>query len=414
MCGLSSILLLLILASPSRQVPQASLRHLHASFAVRLYRALAHGRPHANVVVSPAGVAASLGLLQLGAKGTTLAQLEDSLGYDLNDVEVREPLLQWRWQENNGSGAGAGLRQTCVLLVQSGVHLAGDFLHNSATWAHVTVMPDNFSLLKDHGRQTSFLRPDEAWPLQAGSSSGEPSGSGEGQQGAESVARWGPGLQMALVNTVVFKGVWQKQFSFSSTLNLPFVLADGTPIKVPMMHQATQVGFGEFRTGSEHRYAVLELPYLSPYLSLQVVLPRDKKTPLSSLETQLSVGHMTSWEAGLRRTKMDVFLPRFNLRNKFNLRWSLPVLGVTHLFSPAHANFSGMSQDAVYVSDAFHDVTIQVTEDGTKAAAATAMVLLKRSRAAVFKVDRPFLFLLRHMRTGSILFIGRVMNPSEL
>ncbi|XP_061749406.1 LOW QUALITY PROTEIN: probable serpin E3, partial [Nerophis ophidion] len=399
--------------------PRASLRHLHAASPCACTAPSADGRPDANAVVSPAGVAASLGLLQLGARGTTLAQLEGSLGYDLNDVEVREPLLQWRWQENNGSGAGAGLQQTCVLLVQSGVHLAGDFLHNSATWAHVTVMPANFSLLLDHGRQSperpGFPRPDEAWPLQAGSSSGEPSGSGEGQQGAESAAaRWGSGLQMALVNRVVFKGVWQKQFSFSSTLNLPFVLADGTAIKVPMMHQATQVGFGEFRAGSEHRYAVLELPYLSPYLSLQVVLPRDKKTPLSSLETQLSVGHMTSWEAGLKRTKMDVFLPRFNLRNNFNLRWSLPVLGLTHLFSPAHANFSAMSHDAVYVSDAIHDVAIQVTEEGTKAAAATAMVLLKRSRAAVFKVDRPFLFLLRHMRTGSILFIGRVMNPSEL
>lgn len=84
--------------------------------------------------------------------------------------------------------------------------------------------------------------PDETWHPQAGSSSGELSGSGEAQ--AEALW-WGHRLQMALVNTVAFRGVWQKQFLFTNTQNLPFTLSDGTAIKVPMMYQATEVGFGK-------------------------------------------------------------------------------------------------------------------------------------------------------------------------
>nr|XP_057938647.1 probable serpin E3 [Doryrhamphus excisus] len=413
MCRLpaSSILLLLSLASPihATSSPQAAMRHLHGRFAISLYRALTAGRPEGNLVVSPAGVAASLGLLQLGAKGATLAQLEGSLGYNVNDAQVRDLLLQSQAETSNNSSRGAaGLRKTCVLLVQSGVKLVDRFTQNAAAWADASVVRGNFS------QPDGGLGHDEAWPLQSGSSSGELSGSGEAQQGAEAMAWWGHGLQMALVNTVAFRGVWQKQFHFSNTQNLPFVLSDGTPIKVPMMYQTTEVSFGQFRTPSEQRYTVLELPYLGRSLSLQVVLPSERKTPLSSLEAQLSVRHMASWDVGLRRTKMDVFLPRFKMHNKFNLRSTLPVMGVGDVFNPTAADFSGISaEESLYVSDAFHDVTIEVTEEGTKAAAATAMVLLKRSRAPVFKADRPFLFLLRHVQSGSILFMGRVTNPAE-
>ncbi|KAK5613242.1 putative serpin E3, partial [Crenichthys baileyi] len=251
----------------------------------------------------------------------------------------------------------------------------------------------------------------ESWPLQSGSSSGELSGSGEAQ--AE-VLWWGQRPQVALVNTVAFRGVWQKQFVFSNTQNLPFILSDGSTIKVPMMYQAAEVSFGQFRTASDQRYTVLELPYLGRSLSLQIVLPSDRKSPLSSLESLLTARQLASWDSGLRRTKMDIFLPRFRIQNKFSLRSTLPDLGISDAFNPTAADFTGISvEEGLYVSDAFHEVRIEVTEDGTKADAATAMVLLKRSRAPVFKADRPFLFLLRQVNTGSIFFMGRIMNPAE-
>ncbi|XP_057709122.1 probable serpin E3 [Corythoichthys intestinalis] len=418
MCCLpvAAIVALLCLASPihSTSSPQAGLRHRQGSFAVALYRAIAASRANANLVVSPSGTATALGLLQLGARGDTRAQLVAGLGYDVNDVQVRELLLQWQAEMNNSSSPKAskeaGLQHTCVLLVQSGIKLAAGFRQNVEAWADVSVMRDN-------QQQSNNTRRDEVWlPIQAGSSSGDLSGSGEVQQAeaSASLALWSPGQQMALLSTVAFRGVWQKQFHAINTHNLHFLLLDGTTVKVPMMHQAAEVRFGQFQMPSSQRYSVLDLPYSGQSLSLQVVLPWDRKTPLSSLEAQLSYRHVASWDVGLRRTKMDVFLPRFKLHNKLNLRSTLPTMGIGDAFNPTDADFSGMSaEDSLYVSDAFHDVTIEVTEEGTKAAAATTMMLLKRSRSPVFKADRPFLFLVRHVKTGSILFMGRLMNPTD-
>ncbi|KAI4805364.1 hypothetical protein KUCAC02_009986 [Chaenocephalus aceratus] len=444
---------------------QDGMGELHNRFSVSLYQTLTETENISNLIVSPVSVSLSLGLLQLGARGNTLAQLEGALGYSVKDEGgvsgssevVSGPQCCWYqevwsgaaaasehsgvWSHNTclhsnsnliklllqlGPGSrdatvqnfllhshsdmrnnsqGIWLQQTCTLFVQSGVQLLSEFTKHAAVWANTSVVRANFSQPNPRQQQERAGNNHDE-PLQSGSSSGELSGSGEAQ--AEALW-WGHRLQMALVNTVAFRGVWQKQFLFTNTQNLPFTLPDGSAIKVPMMYQAT-----EFRTASDHRYTVLELPYLGRSLSLQVVLPSERKTPLSCIESQLTARQLASWESGLRRTKMDVFLPRFRMQNKFNLRSVLPAMGISDAFNPTAADFSEISaEESLYVSDAFHEVRIEVTEDGTKAAAATAMVLLKRSRAPVFKADRPFLFLIRQVNTGSILFMGRVMNPAD-
>ncbi|XP_028249930.1 putative serpin E3 [Parambassis ranga] len=390
---------------------QDNMRELHNRFAVSLYQTLTETENNSNLIMSPVSVSLSLALLQIGARGNTLAQLEASLGYNVNDAQVQSFLLHSQGDVSNAT-QGMWLQQTCTLFIQSGIQLLTEFTQHAAAWANTSVVRANFSQPSNTRSQPERAghNHDESLLLQSGSSSGELSGSGEAQ--AEALW-WGHRLQVALVNIVAFRGVWQKQFLFTNTQNLPFTLSDGTPIKVPMMHQAAEVSFGQFRTASDQRYTVLELPYLGHSLSLQVVLPSERKTPLSTLESQLSARHLASWDTGLRRTKMDIFLPRFRMQNKFNLRSVLPAMGISDAFNPTSADFTGMSVEGLYVSDAFHDVRIEVTEDGTKAAAATAMVLLKRSRAPVFKADRPFLFLLRQINTGSILFMGRVMNPAN-
>ncbi|XP_026232391.1 probable serpin E3 [Anabas testudineus] len=390
---------------------QESMEELHTRFAISLYQSLSETENNSNLIVSPVSISLSLGLLQLGARGNTLAQLEGTLGYNVNDAPVQDFLLHSQADLSNTS-QGMRLQQTCTLFIQSGVQLLTEFTQHAAHWANTSVVRANFSQPNHTRSQLERLghNHDESWSFQAGSSSGELSGSGEAQ--AEALW-WGHRLQMVLVNTVNFRGVWQKQFLFTNTQNLPFILSDGSAIKVPMMYQSTEVSFGQFRTASDQRFTVLELPYLGRSLSLQVVLPSERKMPLSSLESQLTARQLASWDTGLRRTRMDIFLPRFRMQNKFNLRSVLPATGISDAFNPTAADFSGISvEEGLYVSDAFHEVRIEVTEDGTKAAAATAMVLLKRSRAPVFKADRPFLFLLRQIKTGSILFMGRVMNPT--
>uniref|UniRef100_A0A3B3DPS1 Serpin peptidase inhibitor, clade E (nexin, plasminogen activator inhibitor type 1), member 3 n=1 Tax=Oryzias melastigma TaxID=30732 RepID=A0A3B3DPS1_ORYME len=369
--------ILLPLRSHSASSLQDSMRHLHNSFSISLYQTVTQTENGSNLIVSPASVSFSLALLQLGARGNTRAQLEGVLGYSVKGG------LHFLLDITNSSH-GMWLQQTCTLFVQSGVQLLDEFTQGAAAWADTNVVRANFS-------QPSHAQND-SWPLHSGASSGDGSGSGEAQA---DTLWWGQRSQVALVNTVAFRGVWQKQFMFTNTQNLPFMLSDGSTIKVPMMHQAAEVRYGHFRTASDQRYAVLELPYLGRSLSLQVVLQSDRKSPLSSLESQLTARQLASWNVGLRRTKMDIFLPS----------------GVKQ-FVPMTVFLSAV-EDGLYLSDAFHEVRIEVKEDGTKAAAATAMVLLKRSRAPVFKADQPFLFLLRQLNTGSILFMGRVMNPAD-
>ncbi|KAM4731138.1 putative serpin E3 isoform 1-T2 [Anableps anableps] len=411
---LASVFMFLWLAERSHCTGsfQDSMRELHNRFAVSLYQTLTETENSSNLIVSPVSVSLSLALLQLGARGNTRAQLEGTLGYNVNDAQVRDFLLHSQGDMSNSS-QGMWLQQTCTLFIQSGVQLLAEFTQHAAAWLNTSVVRTNFSQpnhTRSHSEPTGHSH-DESWSLQSGSSSGELSGSGEAQ--AEALW-WGQRPQVAVVNTVAFRGVWQKQFMFSNTQNLPFILSDGSAIKVPMMYQAAEVSFGQFRTASDQRYTVLELPYLGRSLSLQVVLPSERKSPLSALESQLTSRQLASWDSGLRRTKMDIFLPRFRMQNKFSLRSVLPALGISDAFNPTAADFTGISvEEGLYVSDAFHEVRIEVTEDGTKAAAATAMVLLKRSRAPVFKADRPFLFLLRQVNTGSILFMGRIMNPAD-
>ncbi|XP_058642145.1 probable serpin E3 [Onychostoma macrolepis] len=387
-----------------------SLNDLHTQFGISLYQTLTETENNSNLIVSPASVSLCLGLLQLGARGNTLAQLEETLGYDVNDARVQDILSRPQGDLGNSSD-GVRLQLANALFVQSGVKLLPEFTQNALGWGNSSLLSVNFSNPNHtHSRLQQWTRfQSKADHLQTKE---EQLQSNESQ---EEASRQDSLLHMALLSTVVFHGAWQKQFLFTDTQNLPFSLSDGSTVKVPMMYQSTEVNIGHFRLPSEQEYTVLELPYLDRSLRLLVALPSDRKTPLSQLEKQLTAHAVGLWDTGLRRTKMDIFLPRFKMQRRFNLKPVLQSLGISDVFSPSAADFRGISDgEGLFVSEAFHEARIEVTEEGTKAASATAMVLLKRSRSAVFKADRPFLFILRQISTGSLLFIGRVLNPAEM
>ncbi|TRZ02734.1 hypothetical protein DNTS_005420, partial [Danionella cerebrum] len=401
----------------------SSLSELHTHFGISLYQTLTDTENNSNLIVSPASISLSLGLLQLGARGNTLAQLEATLGYDVNDVNVQDTMSRPQGDLGNSS-EGVQLQLANALFIQSGVKLLPEFAQQALGWGNMSLMSVNFS---DPNETRSGL---QQWTRYQRKGEGHLQTQPEhlGSVVAEQASRpAGFLLHMALVSTLVFHGAWQKQFLLTETQNLPFSLSDGTSIKVPMMYQSSEVNIGHFQLTSEQEYTVLELPYLERSLRLLVAIPNDRKTPLAQLERHISPRAVGNWYTGLRRTKMDVFLPRFKIQSRINLKPVLQSLGVSDIFSPSAADFRGISDgEGLFVSEAFHEAKIEVTENGTKAASATAMVLLKRSRSAVFKADRPFLFILRQINTGkyattnsthslcALLFIGRVLNPVEV
>ncbi|KAM3851027.1 serpin E3 [Vipera latastei] len=373
------------------------LKNLETEFALTLYQKLAERHNRTNLVISPASISFSLGLLQFGARGNTFGQLKHALGYSIHDKNIQN-LLHTAYKERINSNQSIIVHLACTLFVQAGMQLSPEFVQQAAWWGNNTVQQSNFS---DPNRTKAQIR---EWITQ---NTGETSG-----LSLDTIES--PLNQIAVVSTINFRSTWQRQFSFTHTQALSFTTPDGITLKVPTMHLRAEVNYGEFLVGSLDKISVVEIPYLEEKVSMFVVLPSNRRTSLARIETYFSAQTLSLWSSTLRRTAMDIVLPRFKIQNHLDLKWILPALGITDMFDQTEANFKGISeQGGLYISEVFHKAKIEVTEDGTRASGITAMLLLKRSRAPVFKADRPFNFILSQARTGSILFIGRLTNPTQ-
>ncbi|XP_051051128.1 serpin E3 [Phodopus roborovskii] len=353
---------------------------LKTEFALHLYRTAAAERNGTNFVISPASVSLSLEILQFGARGNTGWQLASALGYTVQDSRVRE-FLHSVYTALHNSSQGIGMELACTLFIHTGASLSPCFVQQLSWWANSSLEPADF-----------------------GEGPGSPLW---GQAGALST-------QLSIMSTMTFQSTWQRRFSSMASQPLPFTCAQGLVLQVPAMHQVTEVSYGQFQDAAGHKVDVLELLYLGRMASLFLVLPQNKDTPLNLIEPHLTASVIHLWATRLKRTRMDVFLPRFRIQNQFDLKSILRSWGITDLFDPLKANLKGISgQDGFYVSEATHKAKMELSEEGTKSSAATAVLLLRRSRTPAFKADRPFIFLLREQNTGFVFSIGRVSNPLD-
>ncbi|NXH90451.1 SERP3 protein, partial [Edolisoma coerulescens] len=364
------------------------LKDLKTEFAISLYRHVSEAENRTNLVVSPASVAGSLELLQFGAQGNTFTELQDALGYSIHGNVLLKMLIDFLHTVDEAvtdSIQGTVVQLGCSLFVGVGVQLSPDFAARAARWANSSLLQNNLTDPNTTHTQ-EWITPDPA----------------DGNVHGMTLESAGSSLsQVTLVSTLYFRSMWQNKFSFMDTQMLPFTTPEGSTLKVPTMHHTAEVNYGQFQTAAFEAFSVVELPYLGEKLSMFLVLPSHKRTPLSQIESHLSAKTITLWANSLKRTKMDIFLPRFSIQSLFDLKTVFSALGIRDAFDPITANFKGISeQDSLYISEAIHKAEIEVTEDGTKASGATAMVLLKRSRTPIFKADRPFTFFLRQANTG--------------
>jgi serpin B len=220
--------------------------------------------------------------------------------------------------------------------------------------------------------------------------------------------------RLVLANAIYFKGKWSLEFQESATRPRTFTRADGTTAEVPMMEAEAEFAYAE-RDGTQ----LLELPYDGGELSMIVVLPSPGQAP----DPWLTSGNLERLDA-LSRRKVEVRLPRFRIDPPAprKLNDDLVALGMVRAFQADAAEFEGLADppdagDRLFVSAVFHRAFVEVNEEGTEAAAATAVVMALRGRVLEeperprFHADRPFLFLIRENRTGLILFVGRVGDP---
>ncbi|NWR66688.1 SPB10 protein, partial [Bucorvus abyssinicus] len=218
--------------------------------------------------------------------------------------------------------------------------------------------------------------------------------------------------RLVLINALYFKGNWATKFEAEATRQRPFKINMHTSKPVPMMYLRDKFNSTYIESVQTD---VLELPYVNNELSMFILLPSDI-TGLQKLERELTFENLTAWTSPelMEKTKMEVYLPRFTLEEKYDLKSTLSRMGIQDAFTEGQADFTGMSENGdLFLSQVFHKCYLEVNEEGTEAAAASSAALASRSLGAtvIFVADHPFLFFIRHNKTKSVLFLGRFSSP---
>ena len=228
----------------------------------------------------------------------------------------------------------------------------------------------------------------------------------------------GPGVldtsaRLVLTNAVYFKSLWAKPFKKDNTRDEPFHVTSDKTTTAALMNIISMFGYFE-----QDSFQVLEMPYKGKSLSMVIILPKNVDG-LSELEKSVTTETITEWMKGLQEQVVVVTIPRFKMTSEFSMGKILAEMGMPLPFSES-ADFSGMTgKKDLFISAVVHKAFVDVTEEGTEAAAVTGVGVAESAVAVppksppVFRADHPFLFLIRDLRTDSILFMGRVQNPGK-
>ena len=214
-------------------------------------------------------------------------------------------------------------------------------------------------------------------------------------------------VRLVLTNAIYFNGKWVSPFEKSNTHDEPFTLLDGSTVTVPMMSQVESLKYVE-----GNGYQAVELPYRDSNVSMLFILPASGR--FEEMEGVFSAEFVTAITERLTSQQVCLFAPKFTFESGFKLAETLIQMGMPAAFG--NADFSGMTGNRdLFIGDVVHKAFVAVDEEGTEAAAATAVIMVEIARmiedAILMRLDRPFLFLIRDNDTGTILFIGRVLNP---
>jgi len=365
----------------------------NSAFALDLYTELQAAE--GNLFYSPYSVSLALAMTYAGATNDTLTTMADVLHFTLAEPELHPAfnaldldLLSRSHAADGGEGAGLTLTLANALWSDgegflmpfldtlaenygAGMHLV-DFAQPEAAAASINawVEEQTESKIKD------LLKPENLIDA-----------------------------RLVLTDAIYFKAQWAKPFPRELTVDHDFALLDGSHIAVPTMVQADM-----FAYAAGDGYQAVQLDYDGEETSMLVVLPDAGR--FAEIEGGFDPAFIAAIVDALVDTDVSVMLPRWSFESTFSLADTLKALGMGEAFSAA-ADFSRMDgTGTLYISDVLHKAFVAVNEDGTEAAAATAVVMVNGIPEANVHADRPFLFVIRDNITGTILFVGRVLNPA--
>lgn len=364
-----------------------------SDLGLQVFQQVAQSRPQENVVLSPHGVASILGMLLPGAHAETRRQLLTALRYKKNGpYKMLKKLHKTLTSKSNQdivtianamfNQEGFPIKEEFVKTNKENYQCGARSIDFSNTQNAADIINDWVNN-RTKGLIPSLLKPDM---LNGGLT------------------------RLVALNSIYFKGLWKSRFQPENTKMRPFTTGEGNTTKVSMMSQLSVFNIGLASTPQGLKYMVIELPYHGNSLSMLIVLPSEDVL-LANVVPHINTATVQSWTKLLHLSKIRLVIPMFTAEAEVDLQAPLSALGIKDIFDEGKADFRHLSSEPVYVSKALQKAKIEVNEDGTKAAAATTAILMARSSPRWVVVDRPFLFLIRHNPTGTILFAGQINKP---
>jgi serpin B len=382
--------------------PQETLVKNNNAFAFHMYKELS--KEKTNVLFSPYSISTAFGMVYGGAAGTTEKEIASVLHFTMNKNELHPTFKELEITINkaqetkdiqlhiaNGLFAAANLkdkfRKDYFKLVQEDYHADLDFLDftdnvKSANTINTWVEKKTNSTIQD------LINPDLL----------------------------DPSVALVLVDAIYFKGDWLQKFKPENTVETDFFVADNkenSNSKVNMMNLQTDFNYTE-----SDNLQLIELPYHGEQVSMLVLLPKNING-IKELEATINLEQFEYWKNAMQPTTVNVFLPKFKMTLTYDkMVNTLKKMGMTAPFGGS-ADFSSMiTNQRLYISDVIHKAFIVVNEEGTEASAATGMVMRKTSinpnqKLITFRADHPFIYLIQDNVTGSILFMGKMQDPSS-
>ncbi|XP_057896854.1 serpin B6-like [Melospiza georgiana] len=379
-----------------------SLCAANSTFAVDLLRRLCEKKSGQNVFFSPFSISSALSMVLLGSRGSTEAQIRKVLC--LKNAQDAHNGYQSLLSEINDLNTKYILRTANRLYGEKTLEFLPSFIESSQKSYHAGLEQMDFLHAWEDSRKQINVWVEERT---------------EGKiQNLLAEGTLNSLTRLVLVNAIYFKGNWEEQFNKQSTREWPFHINKKETKPVQMMFKEATFNMtyvGDLQT------KILELPYVGKELSMIILLPdaiQDGSTGLERLERELTHEKLMGWISPemMSSTEVKVYLPRFKLEEGYDLKPILKSMGMPDAFESGKADFSGISPgNELVLSEVVHKSFVEVNEEGTEAAAATAMLMCACSGAIMstpkFIADHPFLFFIRHNKTCSILFCGRFCCP---
>jgi serpin B len=368
-------------------------------FAFDLYRRLAADPAHAggNLFFSPYSISSALAITYEGARGTTADEIGAVLHLPTNDTLRREGFAAIDAGLNRGSG-NYTLRTANALWAEETHSFLPEYIETAARWYGANATSLDFINNPEGSRETinrwvevkteekirDLLPPGSIDPL----------------------------TRLVITNAIYFKGTWVERFDPAETMEEEFRVGPNETVTVPMMHGKTIYPYAETDT-----FQALEMPYAhgnETELAMLVLLPREDN--LTAAEESLDAEKVMDLRESLTSRQVEVFFPKFTLETEYGLPPTLAAMGMSTAFDEDAADLSGMDGTRdLFITGIFHKAFVDVNEEGTEAAAATGVVAggggIRSETPPVFRADHPFVFLIVEKDSGTVLFIGRVVNP---